>query len=407
MSKIIVNVGGPDAALDAAWDDLVRRAPENVFMNPVALRAAASLRFADVVVLTAWNADDGRLLGLWGLRKWRRMPLAPALLAAPPYEYAFASMPVIDAGHLDAVIGAFLDAIERERKLPSVLRLKYLDAESAACVALRQALALRGNRLFMLGEGERPYASRGAGRKESGSTRKKLRQDWNRLSALGTVDIVNDRDPDAVKAAFEIFLAMEAASWKGDAGTALLCDAADAAFARRLVADLVARGDASVALLRLDGRPIAAQVLLYCGSMAYTWKTAFEAEFKKYSPGVLLIDRLTEQLFATPAIAAIESCSPEGGFMSQLWSGHRPTLSLLIDVGRRSSPAFLLAVAGEQAYVRLRGWRNRLRSGLQRRQAGSKPASSPASGESATEAERPVGISGSRAALAPRNDKKA
>jgi hypothetical protein len=282
-------------------------------------------------------------------------------------------MPVIDAGRMDAVVGAFLDAIDHDRKLPSVLRLKYLDAESAPCVALRQALELRGNRLLTLGEGERPYASRGTGRKESGSTRKKLRQDWNRLSALGTVEIVNDRGPDAVKAAFEVFLAMEAASWKGDQGTALLCEAADAAFARRLVGDLGAGGNASVALLRLDGRPIAAQVLLYCGSMAYTWKTAFEADFKKYSPGVLLIDKVTEQLFATPPIAAIESCSPEGGFMSQLWAGHRPTVGLLIDVGRRASPAFLLAVAGERAYVRLRGWRNRLRSSLQRWQAKKPP----------------------------------
>jgi CelD/BcsL family acetyltransferase involved in cellulose biosynthesis len=375
MSKIIVNIGPPDSALDTAWEDLVRRAPENVFMSPVALRAAASLGFADIVVLAAWAADDGRLLGLWGLRKWRRLRFAPMLLAAPPYEYAFASMPVIDAAHMDAVVGAFLDAIERDRRLPSVLRLKYLDAESAACVALRRQVALRGIRQHPLGEGERPYASREAGRKESGSTRKKLRQDWNRLSALGTVDIVNDREPVAAKAAFEVFLAMEAASWKGDRGTALLCDAADAAFARRLVGDLASAGDASVALLRLDGRPIAAQVLLYCGSMAYTWKTAFEADFRKYSPGVLLIDKLTEQLFATPAIAAIESCSPEGGFMSQLWAGHRTTLGLLIDVGRRASPAFLLAVAGERAYVRLRGWRNRLRGGLQRWQARPPPPS--------------------------------
>ena len=38
MSKIIVNVCPPEAVLGEPWADLVRRAPENVFMNPVALR---------------------------------------------------------------------------------------------------------------------------------------------------------------------------------------------------------------------------------------------------------------------------------------------------------------------------------------------------------------------------------
>ena len=36
-----------------------------------------------------------------------------------------------------------------------------------------------------------------------------------------------------MRGAFETYLAMEAASWKGARGTALLCDEEDAAFARR------------------------------------------------------------------------------------------------------------------------------------------------------------------------------
>ena len=59
---------------------------------------------------------------------------------------------------------------------------------------------------------------------------------------------------------------MKSASWKGARGTALLCDEEDATFVRRLIGDLAAQGNASVALLRVDGRPIAAQVLLYCGT---------------------------------------------------------------------------------------------------------------------------------------------
>ena len=181
-------------------------------------------------------------------------PLWPSFLAAPPYDYAFVSNPVIDPDFMDEVIAAFLDAIERERSLPNVIRLRYLDASAETYPAILSALAARGGQVLKLSERERPFVTRDFGLKRSGSTRKKLRQDWNRLSALGAVDIVNERDAAAVRSAFETYLTMEAESWKGARGTALLCDEKDATFARRLIADLAADGNASVALLRVDGR---------------------------------------------------------------------------------------------------------------------------------------------------------
>ncbi len=82
-----------------------------------------------------------------------------------------------------------------------------------------------------------------------------------------------------MRAAFETFLTMELKSWKGSNGTALLSDEDDAEFTRQLIANLAAHRAASVAMLRVDGRAIAAQVLLYSGDMAYTWKIAFDAEY--------------------------------------------------------------------------------------------------------------------------------
>jgi hypothetical protein len=290
------------------------------------------------------------------------MPLWPSFLAAPPFNYSFLSNPVIDPEFAGDVIPAFFDAIEEERSLPNVVRLRYFDASSEIYPSILQALAARGGQVLNMSERERPFVTRDFGLKRSGSTRKKLRQDWNRLSALGEVDIANERSQDAVRAAFETYLTMESDSWKGTRGTALLCDEKDATFARRLIGDLAAQQRASVALLRVDGRTIAAQVLLYCGNTAYTWKTAFDAEFAKYSPGTLLVDKITDQLFESEGIAAIESCSPEGGFMNQLWDGRRVTVDLLADVGAKASLGFAAAVVGERGYAQLRGWRNRLRA---------------------------------------------
>jgi hypothetical protein len=360
---ISVTIDSPIPDIGPQWDDLIRRASSNVFMNPAALQAASETGFAAIKVLLAWEQGAGqrKLVGVWALRLRRAAPFWPVVLEALPYNYAFLSSPVVDPSCMDEVIGAFFAAIENSPALPKVVSLPSLDAECPSYPAMRKELAAREGTPLILCETARPFATREFGVKRSGSTRKKLRQDWNRLSALGAVDVVNDRTPGAAERAFEAFLALEKASWKGAQGTALLSDSQDAAFVRRLFQRLAAQKDASVALLRLDGEAIAAQVLMYCGTTAYTWKTAFDAEYGKYSPGALLIDKVTEELFAGPDILAINSCAAEASFMAQLWAGRRAMVDMLIDIGPGTTLGFRLEAARLLGYQRLRGWRNWLR----------------------------------------------
>ena len=353
---VSVEIRAPDLTLVPHWEALAKRAPANVFMHPAALSAAAADGFAKVHVLLAW--DGALLVGLWALRE-RRVRFLPAFLAAPPYDYAFVASPVLDPKYADDVMAAFLDAIAKAPTLPNVLELKLLDGDDPSLRALM--VALRKRPLLKLSERARPFLHDAGERKRSGSTGKKLRQDWNRLSALGIVAVTNERLADAVRDAFEVFLKLESQSWKGEGGTALLSRDSDAAFARRWIAALASHGGASVALLRVDDNPIAAQVLLYSGTMAYTWKTAFDAAFAKFSPGALLIDKASDALFAS-GIGTIESCSPAGSFMEQLWTGRRATMDMLVDVSARKSWTFRLAASGERIYALARDLRDRARA---------------------------------------------
>jgi CelD/BcsL family acetyltransferase involved in cellulose biosynthesis len=356
---ITVTIDSPTSDRGPDWDDLVARATSNAFMNPAALRAACKTGFANVHVLSAWAQEGSgrrRLAGLWALQVRRFAPLWPAVLEALPYNYAFLSSPVVDPAHADEVVAAFLDAIERSA-LPTVLNLPSFEAEGPVYTALQKALAARGIAPLVLSAFARPYVTREHGVKRSGSTRKKLRQDWNRLSGLGTVEVVNDRTAGSVQQAFASFLALEKASWKGARGTALLSDPADAAFVRQLLHDLAATGDASVAQLRVNGAVIAAQVLMYCGATAYTWKTAFDAAYAKYSPGAQLVDRITDQLLASPEIKAINSCAAEASFMGMLWSGRRAMADMLIDIGPGRSLAYRVEAVRLAGYQRLRSLR--------------------------------------------------
>jgi hypothetical protein len=362
MSGIYVEVCAPGGDIQGLWSELVARASTNVFMNPAALNAVHAAQFARVHTLLAWRENGGpkELVGIWALGEKRFAPGWPRLLLAPPFKYAFVSNPVADRRFTKEIVAAFLAAVVAHPTLPKLIRLSYLDAGSDTGEAVLQVVSSGGAQTLTLSQRERPFASKEVNLKSSGSTRKKLRQDANRLAAAGSIHLVNDRHETAVREAFEIFLSMEMKSWKGDRGTALLSSDKDAAFTRAMIANLAARQDASVALLRVNGQPIAAQVLLYSGRMAYTWKTSFDADYARYSPGALLIERLTELLFSSNAIDAIESCSPEGSFMQQLWSGQRTSVDLLVELRGRKSLSFTVVAAGEQAFRKLRVARNKL-----------------------------------------------
>ncbi len=118
-----------------------------------------------------------------------------------------------------------------------------------------------------------------------------------------------------------------------------------------------------MAQLRVNGEVIAAQVLMYGGDTAYTWKTAFDVAYSKFSPGALLVDKITDELLASPEIKAINSCAAESSFMGQLWSGRRPMVDMLVDVGPGKSLGFRIEALWLTAYQRLRELRDRLRHG--------------------------------------------
>lgn len=351
---ISVDIVRPQAALDAPWRDLEPYA-RNAFQHPAALKAASEALLATIYVLLAWDigAEPAKLVGLWALQA-KQLLLWP-YLDGNAFSYALMSLPVLNPDYAAKVMPAFVGAIAKHPTLPKTILLRDLDAAGPEFSAVQQALVR--HRQVQLRSDQRPIAMREAGLKRSGSTRKKLKQDWNRLAAAGALKVENSRDPEAVRAAFEDFLALEAKSWKGSNGTALLSDHRDAAFGRRMVGDLADIGKASVALLKLDGRAIAAQVLIYSASAAYTWKTSYDPELGKHSPGMLLIDRVSTQLLDSGEVELMDSCARGDSFMAQLWTGRKPMVDVIASAKPGFAPSFLPIAAyfrGREAAKSLR-----------------------------------------------------
>jgi CelD/BcsL family acetyltransferase involved in cellulose biosynthesis len=204
---ISASICSPERHLIELWNDLAAHLESNAFMHPAALLAATETGFAKIHVLLAWDEETTprRPVGFWALRERNDLPLTPAFLEALPYCYAFSSNAMIDGACADDVVAAFFDAIRRDLRLPKVVSLPSFEADPIVYPAMLRQLASTG-RYHEFFRVERPFADRSARTKKS--TRKKLRQ----LSAIGRVEIVNERTPARAKAAFETFLKLEAES---------------------------------------------------------------------------------------------------------------------------------------------------------------------------------------------------
>jgi CelD/BcsL family acetyltransferase involved in cellulose biosynthesis len=226
--------------------------------------------------------------------------------------------------------------------------------------ALSVALADRNSTPRSLGEGKRPVLQSDLDGKAyfekavSSSSRKKLRQHRRRLDEKGKLEGRVFTAPADVAQAFDDFLALEAAGWKGRGGSALLCNQAEAGFTRAMIATLARRGDAWVHALHQNGKPIAAQVVLRAGSTAFTWKTAYDETLGDFSPGMLLLEDYTAAFLADPAIERVDSCSlNESGFMSA-WSERQQVAHILFDA-RPGASVWFAAVGGlYEAFLRIR-----------------------------------------------------
>jgi hypothetical protein len=63
---------------------------------------------------------------------------------------------------------------------------------------------------------------------------------------------------------------------------------------------------------------------------AWTWKTAYNEDWARYSPGKLLVDRLTEWHLDDLNILRTDSCAvPDHPIMSRLWS-ERETMGTMV-----------------------------------------------------------------------------
>jgi len=141
-------------------------------------------------------------------------------------------------------------------------------------------------------------------------SRKHLKQELNRrlrrLKELGKVEFVVSRGYSAqlLKTYFEL----EARGWKGRGGTAVICEQNVAALHNDFARAVAAKNALFIYELKLDDKTIAMSVNVMYDRQTVHWKTSYDEEYARYSPGNLLFRELLSD--------SIRRDSPEIDFLS-------------------------------------------------------------------------------------------
>lgn len=206
----------------------------------------------------------------------------------------------------------------------------------------------------------------------SGHHRRNLDRLWRRLEKQGELQHNIARNPDAVRLAMEEFLLLENAGWKGRHRTSLASDRLRAAFARESVNGLASRDKCRIHQLTLDGKVIASLIVFVDAGRAWTWKTTFDETLSSFSPGMLLMMRVTESLMDDPNIDVADSCTVDDHpVMGRLWQERRDLITLVIGLEQGRDREVRQAAAQMELYrstrVKMRNVRQRLGTMLGRR----------------------------------------
>lgn len=347
-----------------AFADLSARAAEaNPHMSPAAVQAAArTLLDPAAIVILAAVLPEGRLAGIWALSRYRGVETGGVTVLRTPLVplYEVLSAPVLDKDHGDAALASMMSLLRASPDLPKCILARTFPVEGAGFAALTASPATRlhvierWSRGVMLPRaGEAPEE---AIRRALGASAKKRRNQRRALERLGDI-AVEQADGEAALAAFETFVTLEDAGWKGRDGTSLRRSGTDLSWWRELVA---ASDGVRITTLRQNGTPLACGVTLTQGGVALFLKTAFNEAFAKFSPGLHLEIEITRAALARSDLRRFD-CGGDASVDADahIWAERRAMGHVLIDLG--GGPMSCLPLLALRAKAGLRAIRNRWR----------------------------------------------
>jgi CelD/BcsL family acetyltransferase involved in cellulose biosynthesis len=348
----IVSAGQADKIPAAQWDRLARHAlvDNPYFARQYVLAGISALKSdADVSVLVLRDGS-GQLSGLVPFRKQPFAPLVPLGCARSAVNmYQVSGTPLIERDKARGAVSALFasagtDGLPARWVFPHTdlaSRFAKLCAQLAPShgMSVEHARAYDRPRLTRMEGGFQTHVDAILGKKRVKDSQRAMR----RLGEMGELRFERASDPYWVQSRIEDFLALELRGWKGRQRTAFASNADHLDFARKAFAgEMGEQGLTSVDSLLLDGEPIAMSINVQAGRTMFTPKCAFDEDYRKFGPGLILEYLVIETFYKTRACDDMDaSTTAEGHIVSGFWNSAKPMGSLIM--GPRGWQTRLLA----------------------------------------------------------------
>jgi hypothetical protein len=355
MSVVVINDLTALEKYVPAWEDLAANAIEpNAFYEPwmmmPAIRAFGEgrrLQFA--LVLDDEPARHGGaplLCGVFPLEQQshyqglsRKLPFKTLRLWK--HKYCYLCTPLVREGYGRQVIAAFFDWLNAGSHDCSLMEFRFIAGEGLFNDLLidyfERHAKLHYISMYFLRAMFRPAidADTYLCATLSAKHRKMIRRQERQLTEIGRLEYDALTPDDDVAVWIEEFLRMEAGGWKGRENTAIASDESDQSYFRSIVKEAFRRGRLSMLALRLDGRPIAFKCDFPTGRGLFTFRIAFDENYARNSPGMLLEIENVRRLHARSQIEWVDSCNDSFSSMfNRLWPARRTILDVVVGAGK-------------------------------------------------------------------------
>ncbi|MDK2761294.1 MAG: GNAT family N-acetyltransferase [Sphingopyxis sp.] len=348
-APLTVRVVDPLALSDdlaAAWDGLADEASEpNPFAERWCLQSALHLldpeRHARLILVR--DGGEGPVIGIMPIASaahYGRVPLRHVTGWAHPNH--FHGAPLVRAGFEPlfwSILLGWCDAAPWARTLLHVPRLTEDGPLHRALIAVARG---RGAEAEVVHREERALLDSKLSPEEywdaavRAKKRKELRRQANRLAEQGAVRFRRWRADEVVDPWIDAFLNLEARGWKGRAGSALASHGDTEAWFRAVLTGAAGAGKLDMRALDLGEMPLAMLVNFLVPPGGFSFKTAFDEDYARFSPGVLL-QQANLDLLDDPHIAWVDSCAAPGHPMiDSVWRERRALVWVNVPLSAKS-----------------------------------------------------------------------
>ncbi len=338
-------------------EKLVEKLPDpNVFYEPWMLMPALAQfgKGEEMIFLMVFagegDVNEGELVAFFPLvlrRYYRGLRMSNVSLWQHPYCFLSSPLllPAFASEAVDCLVKWF--AGERNRQLLILPQMRdggVFDSKFCAAVSTR-------NFAKLCTRYPRSAWQRGAETFDeyldtvmSKKSRRECRRLQRKLSEQGQMQWKCLDDYACVDDWVDEFLRLESSGWKGQSGTAISAHGEDVAFFRAVINAAATRERLQTLAIYLDGRPVAMIAVLLAGDGAYGFKMAYDEQYRRYGPGVMLMTEYIRNLYSAPQPQWLDSCAKPDHELANRMLVKRLAMQNILVAKRRSPAAAMLLI---------------------------------------------------------------